>query len=217
MSRRREFLRPADDVGRAELGNDWLERAFAPDAPARQRLLAELVSYLEEAGYTMTKPLSAEQLALFSEAETLYTTLNQYYVILEVNPSLQLGPNALSRIYATSSSGGEVPLSQFATVTQTIAPIAVNYPTRMPEDELRENMILCAKHGVEIIISVGGDPTELIKRVQPAVLVKGADYTRDEVVGGDVVEAAGGTVMLVDLVPGHSTTGLVRRSAESTS
>ena len=70
----------ADDVGRAELGNDWLERAFAPDALARQRLLAELVSYLEEAGYTMTKPLSAEQLALFSEAETLYTTLNQLIV-----------------------------------------------------------------------------------------------------------------------------------------
>jgi D-beta-D-heptose 7-phosphate kinase / D-beta-D-heptose 1-phosphate adenosyltransferase len=50
-----------------------------------------------------------------------------------------------------------------------------------------------------------------------ALLVKGADYTREEVVGGDVVEAAGGTVMLVDLVLGHSTTGLVRRSAESTS
>ena len=46
-----------------------------------------------------------------------------------------------------------------------IAPIAVNYPTSMPEDELRANMVLCAKYGVEIIISVGGDPTELIKRV----------------------------------------------------
>jgi D-beta-D-heptose 7-phosphate kinase / D-beta-D-heptose 1-phosphate adenosyltransferase len=48
------------------------------------------------------------------------------------------------------------------------------------------------------------------------VLIKGADYTR-EAVGGNVVEAAGGAVMLVDLVPGHSTTGLVRRSAESAS
>jgi nitronate monooxygenase len=46
-----------------------------------------------------------------------------------------------------------------------IAPIAVNYPTRMPESELRENMSLCAKYGVELIISVGGDPSELIKRV----------------------------------------------------
>ena len=53
--------------------------------------------------------------------------------------------------------------------------------------------------------------------MRPAVLVKGADYKRDEVVGGDVVEAAGGTVVLIDLVPGHSTTSMVRRSAESAS
>ena len=46
-----------------------------------------------------------------------------------------------------------------------IAPIAVNYPTRMAPDELAANLELCAKYGVEIIISVGGDPTELIKRV----------------------------------------------------
>ncbi|WP_293679202.1 nitronate monooxygenase family protein [uncultured Phenylobacterium sp.] len=46
-----------------------------------------------------------------------------------------------------------------------IAPVAVNYPTRMPEDELKANMALCEKYGVDIIISVGGDPTELIGRV----------------------------------------------------
>ena len=46
-----------------------------------------------------------------------------------------------------------------------IAPIAVNYPTRMAPDDLAANMALCQKYGVEIIISVGGDPTELIARV----------------------------------------------------
>jgi nitronate monooxygenase len=46
-----------------------------------------------------------------------------------------------------------------------IAPIAVNFPTRMPPDELAANLALCAKYGVEIVISVGGDPTEIIKRV----------------------------------------------------
>ena len=46
-----------------------------------------------------------------------------------------------------------------------IAPIAVNYPTRMPEAELAANLALCAKYGIEIVISVGSDPTELIKRV----------------------------------------------------
>jgi HAE1 family hydrophobic/amphiphilic exporter-1 len=44
-------------------------------------------------------------------AARIYTRLNQYFVILEVQPDFQLGPNALSRIYATSSSGAEVPLS----------------------------------------------------------------------------------------------------------
>jgi nitronate monooxygenase len=46
-----------------------------------------------------------------------------------------------------------------------IAPIAVNYPTRMAPDDLAANMALCARYGIEIIISVGGDPTELVKRV----------------------------------------------------
>jgi hydrophobe/amphiphile efflux-1 (HAE1) family protein len=70
----------------------------------------------------------------------IYTTLNQYYVILEADPSLQLGPNALSRIYATSSSGGEVPLSQFATITQTSAPIAVNHQGQFPSVTLSFNL-----------------------------------------------------------------------------
>ena len=57
-------------------------------------------------------------------AARIYTRLNQYFVILEVEPDFQLGPNALSRIYATSSSGAEVPLSQFAAIASTVAPIA---------------------------------------------------------------------------------------------
>ena len=76
--------------------------------------------------------------------------------------------------------------------------------------------VIAALEAVDLVVVFEEDtPLELIKRVRPAVLVKGADYKRDEVVGGDVVEAAGGTVLLVDLVPGHSTTGLVRRSAKS--
>jgi D-beta-D-heptose 7-phosphate kinase/D-beta-D-heptose 1-phosphate adenosyltransferase len=48
--------------------------------------------------------------------------------------------------------------------------------------------------------------------VRPKVLVKGADYRIDEVVGRETVEADGGEVILVDLVPGHSTSALVERS-----
>ena len=49
--------------------------------------------------------------------------------------------------------------------------------------------------------------------MRPDVLVKGADYKREDVVGRDVVEQAGGDVILVDLVPGHSTTAIVRARA----
>jgi D-beta-D-heptose 7-phosphate kinase/D-beta-D-heptose 1-phosphate adenosyltransferase len=78
--------------------------------------------------------------------------------------------------------------------------------------------VIAALEAVDLVVVFEENtPLELIKRVRPSVLVKGADYKREEVVGGDVVEAAGGTVVLVDVVPGHSTTGMVRRSAESAS
>jgi multidrug efflux pump subunit AcrB len=73
-------------------------------------------------------------------AARIYTRLNQYFVILEIQPDFQLGPNALSRIYATSSSGKEVPLSQFAKITSTVAPIAVNHQGQFPSVTLSFNL-----------------------------------------------------------------------------
>jgi bifunctional ADP-heptose synthase (sugar kinase/adenylyltransferase) len=52
-------------------------------------------------------------------------------------------------------------------------------------------------------------PLRLIRDVRPDVLVKGGDYADREVVGRDVVEAAGGRVVLVPLLPGYSTTALL--------
>jgi len=73
--------------------------------------------------------------------------------------------------------------------------------------------VLAALEAVDLVVVFEEDtPLELIKRVRPAVLVKGADYKREEVVGREVVEAAGGDVLLVDLVPGHSTTAIVARA-----
>ena len=54
-------------------------------------------------------------------------------------------------------------------------------------------------------------PLELIRALEPDVLVKGADYTRDQIVGADFVESHGGRVVRVDLVPDQSTTRLVER------
>ena len=54
-------------------------------------------------------------------------------------------------------------------------------------------------------------PLALIQALLPDVLVKGADYAVDQVVGADVVRAAGGQVVLASLVPGQSTTGIVAK------
>jgi D-beta-D-heptose 7-phosphate kinase / D-beta-D-heptose 1-phosphate adenosyltransferase len=76
--------------------------------------------------------------------------------------------------------------------------------------------VLAALEAVDLVVVFEQDtPLQLIKRVRPAVLVKGADYQLEEVVGRDVVEGSGGEVILVSLVPGHSTTDMVQRSAAS--
>jgi D-beta-D-heptose 7-phosphate kinase/D-beta-D-heptose 1-phosphate adenosyltransferase len=77
--------------------------------------------------------------------------------------------------------------------------------------------VLAALEAVDLVVVFEEDtPLELIREVRPAVLVKGGDYTRDKVVGHDIVEADGGEVILVDLVPGHSTTSMVARSGGRT-
>jgi D-beta-D-heptose 7-phosphate kinase/D-beta-D-heptose 1-phosphate adenosyltransferase len=73
--------------------------------------------------------------------------------------------------------------------------------------------VLAALEAVDLVVVFEDDtPIELIKRVRPAVLIKGADYKREDVVGHDEVDQAGGSVVLVDLVPGHSTTAMVERA-----
>ncbi len=49
----------------------------------------------------------------------------------------------------------------------------------------------------------------LIEALRPDVLVKGADYRIEEVVGADLVQSYGGTVVLAELMPGHSTTATI--------
>jgi D-beta-D-heptose 7-phosphate kinase/D-beta-D-heptose 1-phosphate adenosyltransferase len=73
--------------------------------------------------------------------------------------------------------------------------------------------VLAALEAVDLVVVFEEDtPRKLIERVRPRVLVKGGDYSREQVVGHDIVEADGGEVVLVDLVPGHSTTDIVARS-----
>jgi hydrophobe/amphiphile efflux-1 (HAE1) family protein len=70
----------------------------------------------------------------------LFTALNTYYVILEVDPSFQLGPYALNRIYVRSSTGSMVPLSQIASIEHDTAPLAVNHQSQFPSVTLSFNL-----------------------------------------------------------------------------
>ena len=77
--------------------------------------------------------------------------------------------------------------------------------------------VLAALAAVDLVVVFEEDtPAELIAQVKPTVLVKGGDYTREQVGGREIVEALGGEVILIDLVPGHSTTSMVERSRGST-
>jgi D-beta-D-heptose 7-phosphate kinase/D-beta-D-heptose 1-phosphate adenosyltransferase len=70
--------------------------------------------------------------------------------------------------------------------------------------------VIAAVESVDAVISFDEEtPLELIRLLQPDVLVKGGDYTKEGVVGAAEVEAAGGRVVLVDLVEGRSTTRLI--------
>ena len=73
--------------------------------------------------------------------------------------------------------------------------------------------MLAALEAVDLVVIFEEDtPINLITRITPSVLVKGGDYTREQVVGHEIVEAAGGVVVLVDILQGFSTTALVHRA-----
>ncbi len=72
--------------------------------------------------------------------------------------------------------------------------------------------ILSRLESVDIVCIFEQDtPLELIKRVQPDYLIKGGDYAVEEIVGREIVEARGGSVLTIPLVPGRSTTGILTK------
>jgi len=90
-------------------------------------------------------------------------------------------------------------------------------PLRPVQDESARAAIIGAMKGVSAVLVFDEDtPRRLIAALQPDVLIKGGDYTRDHVVGAEIVEARGGRVVLVDLVTGHSTSNLVRAAGSRT-
>ncbi len=87
-----------------------------------------------------------------------------------------------------------------------------NGPPRPVNQEADRVMVLSELQSIDYVVVFGDDtPLSLIEAVQPDVLVKGADYTRETVVGHELVEARGGRVELIGLVEGRSTTNILRK------
>ncbi|HWI20947.1 MAG TPA: D-glycero-beta-D-manno-heptose 1-phosphate adenylyltransferase [Vicinamibacterales bacterium] len=63
----------------------------------------------------------------------------------------------------------------------------------------------------EVVIFDEADPHAIISKIQPDILVKGADWAEDAVIGRDVVEAKGGRVVRVPLAEGYSTTSIISK------
>ncbi|MBY9067603.1 D-glycero-beta-D-manno-heptose 1-phosphate adenylyltransferase [Hyphomonas sp. WL0036] len=86
-------------------------------------------------------------------------------------------------------------------------------PERPINSEQARADVIAALAAVDgVTIFEADTPLEVITALKPDVLVKGGDYTRDTIIGADVVEARGGSILVVPLVPGHSTTATIARS-----
>jgi D-beta-D-heptose 7-phosphate kinase/D-beta-D-heptose 1-phosphate adenosyltransferase len=87
-------------------------------------------------------------------------------------------------------------------------------PGRPVQNQDARAAVLSSLAAVDMVVIFDTDtPLELIEATRPDVLVKGADYRLDQVVGGDVVQSYGGKVLLADLMPGYSTTATIARAA----
>jgi hydrophobe/amphiphile efflux-1 (HAE1) family protein len=72
---------------------------------------------------------------------TMFTTLNQYHVVMEVDPKFQYSPEALNGIYVKSSSGQQVPLSTLVDTVVKVAPLVVNHQGQFPSVTISFNLL----------------------------------------------------------------------------
>lgn len=85
-------------------------------------------------------------------------------------------------------------------------------PNRPVNDEQARAVVLASLQAIGAVMLFDEDtPYELIKKVQPDVLVKGADYNPEDIVGYDIVKAKGGKITTIEFVEGFSTTRIIEK------
>lgn len=84
--------------------------------------------------------------------------------------------------------------------------------TRPIQDEISRAIIMAAMQFVDaIVLFSDSTPYSLIKEIQPDILVKGADYKKEDIVGYDIVSARGGDVVTIEFLEGYSTSNIERK------
>lgn len=84
--------------------------------------------------------------------------------------------------------------------------------SRPIQDEQSRALILASLLFVDYVVMFDEDtPYNLIKKINPDVLVKGADYKKEDIVGYDIVELNGGKVMTLNYLEGYSTSNIIRK------
>ncbi len=85
-------------------------------------------------------------------------------------------------------------------------------PSRPVRSEAERAYVMAALEAVDAVVIFEQDtPLEIVRHLQPTVIVKGGDYTPETVVGADDVRARGGDVVIVPLTSGQSTTSIIER------
>ncbi|HEX6504876.1 MAG TPA: multidrug efflux RND transporter permease subunit [Terriglobales bacterium] len=102
------------------------------------------------------------------QVSTMFTQLNQYHVVLEVNPQFQQNPDSLKNIYVKSSNGTQVPLSSFTHFEPKSTTLAINHQGQFPAVTLSFNLA----PGVSL-----GDATKVIDQAEKEISLPGSIHT----------------------------------------
>jgi hydrophobic/amphiphilic exporter-1 (mainly G- bacteria), HAE1 family len=95
------------------------------------------------------------------QVSTIYTSINQYQVIIELEPRYQLDPSALSMLYIRSSTGQLVPLNAVANLTRSLGPLSINHLGQLPSVTVSFNI----KPGVSL-----GDAVAAVEKIAKATM-----------------------------------------------